>query len=131
MDNVALRQSIEHAFAIPERTWAKIYSCTIRGAINILLKFLAQMFQRLPTATEYSMIQIICHNSMPKSTYCPTIFWFLPPRYKDKKPKTIIFTNGKKQMSIITSTEWVVIKNSCSNMAAILFICILFLPGNL
>ena len=104
-DNIMLMKSIMHAFTIPENAWAKIYSLTIRGAINILLKFLAQIFQRLPTATEYSTIQIICHNNIPKSTFCPMILRLLPPRYRDKKPKTTIFANGKKKMSIITSTE--------------------------
>ena len=130
-DSIELIQRITHVLPIPERVWAKIYSCSIRGAMNILLRFRPQMFQRLPTEMEYSIIQIICHNNMPKSTYCPIILWLLPPRYNDKKPKTTIFTNGNMQISMTTSTEWIVIKNSCINTALILLSCMLNLSGNL
>src|SRR5271157_640178 len=59
IDRIELIISTIHAFSIPESVCARIYSLSIRGAMKRLLKFLDQIFQRLPTETEYSMIQMI------------------------------------------------------------------------
>src|SRR3989344_6262834 len=52
-------------FTAPETISAIIYSETLRGAMNILLKFLDHMFQRLPTEIEYWVIRITSQRTIP------------------------------------------------------------------
>src|SRR3989338_4210217 len=103
------------AFMHPDAKSASTYSLTFSGAINMLLKFLDQIFHILPTATEYDVIAMICHKSIPKKTYRAASTCSLPARYTEMRPKITILMSGRTNTSTITTKEWKVMYNSCIN----------------
>ena len=97
------------AFIDPEKMNAKRYSVTDMGVKNILLRFLAQILQRLPTEIEYWVMYTSCQSIIPRSSGYALLASEPPDRYKERKPNTMILINGKKTTSMITSSDLLVI----------------------
>src|SRR5215472_16295676 len=65
--SVEIIAKITTALSSPERIWAVTYSTSDSGATNMLLRLCDQMFQRLPTVTEYWFTRITSHSSKPSN----------------------------------------------------------------
>jgi hypothetical protein len=104
-DNNDAGINIMIAFNIPERDCENTYSNNDMGAINILVKLSDHIFQRLPTDTEYWMMKIISHKSIPVRSEYAILFCTEPDKNNARNPNTMTDMIGKIRISNITSFE--------------------------